>query len=127
MLWASKIFPGKAVWEFGRTQSPVPAPSLLDNPSFGLNGLARRQSLPAMKNLSRVGLASVALLFLLPITALAQKKVVAYVPNWIDLPAFAQGIDYAKLTHINIAFENPTNAAGDLSFSRKNSALIAKA
>lgn len=63
----------------------------------------------------------------LPMTAQAQRKVVAYVPNWIDLPKFAQGIDYAKLTHINIAFENPTNAAGDLSFSRKNHALIDKA
>ena len=57
----------------------------------------------------------------------AQDKVVAYVPNWIDLKAFAETIDYAKLTHINIAFENPTNAAGDLSFNEKNRVLIAKA
>jgi len=33
----------------------------------------------------------------------------------------------AKLTHINIAFENPTNDLGDLSFSRRNEVLIAKA
>jgi chitinase len=61
------------------------------------------------------------------LNAQAQKKIVAYVPNWIDLPAFAQRIDYEKLTHINIAFENPTNALGDLSFNRKNPALIEKA
>ncbi len=57
----------------------------------------------------------------------AGTKVVAYVPNWIDLGAFSDTIDYAKLTHINIAFENPTNAEGDLSFNPKDEALITKA
>ena len=57
----------------------------------------------------------------------AQDKVVAYVPNWIDLKAFAETIDYPKLTHINIAFENPANAEGDLSFNEKDRVLIAKA
>ena len=57
----------------------------------------------------------------------AQDKVVAYVPNWIDLSAFSETIDYAKLTHINIAFENPANASGDLSFNGRDDALIAKA
>lgn len=52
------------------------------------------------------------------------KKVVAYVPNWIDLNTFAERIDYAKLTHINLAFENPTNDAGDLSYNSKNDTLI---
>jgi chitinase len=56
-----------------------------------------------------------------------QKKVVAYVPNWIDLDTFAGTIDYAKLTHINVAFENPIDAMGDLSFSTKNDNLIARA
>ena len=51
----------------------------------------------------------------------------AYVPNWIDLPAFAETIDYARVTHLNIAFENPTNDRGDLSFSRKNESLLARA
>lgn len=59
--------------------------------------------------------------------ARAETRVVAYVPNWIELSAFAETIDYAKLTHINIAFENPTNAEGDLSFKAKNNVLIAKA
>jgi GH18 family chitinase len=53
--------------------------------------------------------------------------VVAYVPNWIDLPAFAATIDYAKVTHLNIAFENPSNEAGELTFNADNAALIAKA
>ena len=57
----------------------------------------------------------------------AQDKIVAYVPNWIDLKAFAETIDYPKLTHINVAFENPTNASGDLSFNEGARALIAKA
>ena len=57
----------------------------------------------------------------------AQPKVVAYVPNWINLAAFADTIDYAKVTHLNIAFENPINDSGDLSFDDANDALIAKA
>ena len=57
----------------------------------------------------------------------AQRKIVAYVPNWVDLNAFSEAIDYPKLTHINIAFENPVNDAGDLSFNRKNQVLLAHA
>ena len=63
-------------------------------------------------------------LLALAATAQDQKRVVAYVPNWIDLKSFVTNIDYAKLTHINIAFENPINAEGDLSFSSKNQGLI---
>src|SRR6478752_6302577 len=54
----------------------------------------------------------------------AQNKVVAYVPNWIDLNSYSTKIDYAKLTHIDIAFENPTNSAGDLSYNSQNTVLI---
>ncbi len=57
----------------------------------------------------------------------AESKVVAYVPNWVDLHALAAAIDYPKLTHINIAFENPTNDAGDLSFNPRDEEVIAKA
>jgi chitinase len=56
-----------------------------------------------------------------------RKKVVAYVPNWVDVRSFAPTIDYAKITHINIAFENPANDDGDLSFNRKNELLITQA
>ena len=41
-------------------------------------------------------------------TLFAEPRIVAYVPNWVDLDAFAGTIDYAKLTHLNVAFENPT-------------------
>jgi GH18 family chitinase len=58
---------------------------------------------------------------------LAKEKVVAYVPNWVDLKSFSETIDYAKITHINIAFENPINERGELSFHKKNEILIAKA
>jgi GH18 family chitinase len=54
-------------------------------------------------------------------------KVVAYVPNWIDTSTFVETIDYEKLTHINIAFENPANDDGDLTFNKANEALIASA
>src|SRR5436190_23319381 len=67
------------------------------------------------------------LLILIAATARAEHKVVAYVPNWVDLQRFSETIDYAKITHINIAFENPTNDEGDLSFNKKDEFLIAKA
>lgn len=64
------------------------------------------------------------ILFLAVAARAADKVIVAYVPNWIDLAKFSETIDYKKITHINIAFENPTNDAGDLSFNRKNQPLI---
>lgn len=68
------------------------------------------------------------LIFLLSAACLqAQPKIVAYVPNWIDLKAFAPQIDYAKLTHLNIAFENPADANGALSFHAENEQLIKQA
>lgn len=54
-------------------------------------------------------------------------RIVAYVPNWIDLDAFAKTIDYSKVTHLNIAFENPRDDTGDLSFDPRNDALISAA
>jgi chitinase len=60
-------------------------------------------------------------------TLAAETMVVAYVPNWINVKTFAERIDYAALTHINIAFENPTNDAGEMSFNKANDTLIAKA
>jgi hypothetical protein len=54
----------------------------------------------------------------------ARKQVVAYVPNWIDLRKFASTIDYQKITHLNIAFENPVDDTGGLSFNPANRELI---
>lgn len=75
---------------------------------------------------SRLVLAVSALL-LATLPARGKELVVAYVPNWADLKSFSETIDYPKLTHINIAFENPTNDAGDLPFNKRDGALIAKA
>ncbi len=82
-----------------------------------------------MKKRSTLAKAVCSLVGLLAICTVtsAQTRVVAYVPNWIDLNSFSQKIDYEKVTHISIAFENPTNAAGDLSFNKKNEVLIAQA
>lgn len=55
--------------------------------------------------------------------SMAQKKVIAYIPNWIDLNAFSSTIQYSKLTHINIAFENP-DANGYLSFNSGSNTII---
>ena len=47
----------------------------------------------------------------------ARELVVAYVPNWVDLDSFSDAIDYSKITHINIAFENPANEKRELAVS----------
>lgn len=70
---------------------------------------------------------TVATLFSFAVSIRAEKRIVAYVPNWVDLNTFASAIDYAKLTHINVAFENPRNLDGDLSFNPKNDSLIPRA
>ena len=66
-------------------------------------------------------------LALLVTPTVAQHKVVAYVPNWVNLKALSPKIEYGKLTHINIAFENPTNERGELSYHQGNDVLIAAA
>lgn len=55
--------------------------------------------------------------------SMAQKKVIAYIPNWIDLNSFSTSIQYSKLTHINIAFENP-DANGYLTFNSGSNTII---
>ena len=59
--------------------------------------------------------------------AKTQLRVVGYAPNWKDVSAFANTFDYTRITHLNIAFENPVNDKGDLSYNINNDALIAKA
>ncbi|WP_394772843.1 glycosyl hydrolase family 18 protein [Flavobacterium sp.] len=55
--------------------------------------------------------------------SMAQKKVIAYIPNWVDLNSFSSTVQYSKLTHINIAFENP-DANGYLSFNSGSNTII---
>lgn len=54
-------------------------------------------------------------------------KVVGYVPNWIDLDAFTRTLEYSKITHINVAFENPVDEMGNMSFNPQNKTLIDRA
>lgn len=54
----------------------------------------------------------------------AQTRVVAYVPNWIEVAEFSRTIAYDKVTHLNIAFENPVDATGALSFNEEDTVLI---
>jgi len=81
----------------------------------------------------RTGIAVCAVAALMTISGAAHaadmphKLVVAYVPNWGDVRRLAGAIDYDKLTHINIAFENPTDDTGTLSFDKKDDLLITKA
>jgi chitinase len=77
----------------------------------------------SLRNLLLAGLT----FLLLPEAMKAEDRVVAYVPTWVDLEKFAETIDYPKVTHLNLAFANPTNADGDLSFPRGAAALITKA
>ena len=62
-----------------------------------------------------------------PPSVRGREKVVGYVRNWVDLASFSETIDYSKVTHINVAFENPVNDRGELSFNQADEALITKA
>ena len=61
--------------------------------------------------------------------ALAAPKplVVGYVQNGADLAKLAESLDFSKLTHLTLAFENPIDAEGNLSYNAAADALIAKA
>lgn len=61
------------------------------------------------------------LVILSSFTAQAQIKVVGYVSN-----TQSTTVDYSKITHLNIAFENP-DAAGNLSFNALNTTYIQQA
>ncbi len=63
----------------------------------------------------------------LPAAEPARPMVVAYVPNWIDLAQFSSQINYAQVTHLNVAFENPVDAEGNLSFNFTDQALLTAA
>lgn len=62
-----------------------------------------------------------------PVSGAERKMVVAYVPNWIDLKNFATQIPYERVTHLNVAFENPVNDEGELSYHEANAVLLREA
>ncbi len=51
---------------------------------------------------------------------MARTLVIGYVQNWKPSPR----IDYARLTHLNVAFENPLDDSGTLSFSAVDATLV---
>ncbi len=60
-------------------------------------------------------------------TQAEERRVVGYVPTWIDLPAFTETLPFEKLTHLNLAFANPENSKGDLPFPKAGAGLVSKA
>jgi GH18 family chitinase len=60
-------------------------------------------------------------------TGAGPRLVVGYYQNGNQTPAALKTIDCTKITHLNLAFENPTNDAGDLSYTPFNDTLIALA
>lgn len=75
----------------------------------------------AVDRLAVVVVLSITLFFIATPIALAQTRVVGYVTN-----DRYYNIDYSKLTHLNIAFENP-DANGTLSFAKVNDTYITQA
>ena len=53
-----------------------------------------------------------------------RKVVIAYVPDWIDYTNFIGTIDFAKVTHLNVAFANPTDDDGTLSVNAQDKLLV---
>jgi chitinase len=80
-------------------------------------------------NFNLKALFTILLFSIVHIAAQAQSafRIVGYIPNWTDVNAFTQSLDFKQVTHINYAFQNP-NAAGDLVESNTGmTALVAKA
>lgn len=77
-----------------------------------------------MLNNSLLRISAVCILLVSEMYLHAQPKVVGYIPN---AKAASAIIDYGKLTHVNIAFENPVDASGTMSFNYNNTAIILNA
>jgi chitinase len=56
----------------------------------------------------------------------SQKFVVGYLPNFKNVDSVLNTIDFSKLTHVDVAFENPTDEVGDMSFNPVDSKIIDK-
>lgn len=69
-----------------------------------------QQKRPRMKG--KVVLKYLVLLCLISTSSIAQFKVVGYLPTWLSPGTAINSVDLDKLTHINIAFFNPTNGTG---------------
>lgn len=54
---------------------------------------------------------------------MTERVVLAYLPTWSDIPALTETLDYAALTHINLAFANPVEG-GPVGFAYTDDADI---
>ena len=53
-------------------------------------------------------------LFIISMTSAQNQKVIGYYPWWeINKPTSVNNVDFTKLTHLNIAFANPTTPTGN--------------
>ncbi len=52
---------------------------------------------------------------------------VAYVPNWCEPDLVLPRMDRPFLTHVNLAFENPLDMDGNISFAKVNEAYVQRA
>jgi hypothetical protein len=62
------------------------------------------------------------MMIFLSLVANAQKKIVGYIPTGYSTAS----VDFTRITHLNIAFENP-DAAGNLSYNGGNDAFVTTA
>ena len=67
-------------------------------------------------------LAVLAIVIFMSISAFGQKKVVGYIPTGYS----TSSVDFTRITHLNIAFEN-ADASGNLSWSAGNDAFVTAA
>lgn len=54
-------------------------------------------------------------------------RIIGYVPNWIDVTAFADTLDYSEVTHLNFAFQNPDSEGNLVEDNTGLNALVANA
>jgi GH18 family chitinase len=84
-----------------------------------------------MKRLSRASIVSFMMSLVVACAAGAdpapRPRVVGYAPTWVDLKALVPTIDFARLTHVSVAFVNPADDAGTLPFPEPVRGLIAAA
>jgi len=56
-----------------------------------------------------------------------ETRVVTYLTNWSDIPTITKTIDYSRISHINVAFENPIDESGNMSFKEEDATIVSKA
>jgi hypothetical protein len=84
----------------------------IKNNLFYLNDSRRPNSLYLIPTLFYILIIIMLFIIFLFVRVFCEKRVIGYLPNW-DFQVY-RTVDYAALTHVNLAFINP-NSDGDLS------------